>query len=361
MNVMEILRISWVRHPIDAAAHVLLRMFAAVLIMLCSLPCKAQMELRQLVNPQIWDAVMFADSTIINSGFKHTQYSTISLINRDKETYVYADVRMADDKDYEEALRRVSENICSTLDDVAQSSFEAYSFGSHTESADSVDIVINVNNDDSRHETVNAYIHFQYLSYGKRVDSYNLGISYKKTLARHDEDAVDLNIDAYLAAMSPILNVPGVAMRQVHYRHQDYKPEPDERFAYYLYEEEADTVNGEAFGLHYIIDDESLARSVLNAVQQASIRYVMEHPCEQCSVSYIHRNMIDVVHHTPFRVFNPVMSALTQSGKTQFTLYATYASGRYHLLFLNSEGYLWIPAEWEHIKDYDNGKKEYYE
>ena len=60
----------------------------------------------------------------------------------------------------------------------------------------------------------------------------------------------------------------------------------------------------------------------------------------------------------------PFLSSNTKDAegvKVSFTVFTLFSKNYYHILVLYTKGTLFIPMDWEIIKDYDNGVVKYYE
>lgn len=138
-----------------------------------------------------------------------------------------------------------------------------------------------------------------------------------------------------------LMNQDFVTLRKVHYKHG----------------------SDETFGLHYILPSGPRADGMLSRLQQAIHDYMALHPSQPFD---------QMLHTAPdlqmlLMAKEPSADRVSKSNSPtphNFTIFSHNGSStdeHIHILFLNTQGELWIPAEWKRIKGRDDTTITYHE
>lgn len=177
-------------------------------------------------------------------------------------------------------------------------------------------------------------------------------LTYKCVLDTLAKATTAFNTEGYCDVIKTVVNQKGISMRKVHYKQDGETAENNEFFV----KGESKSAKGDTYGIHYIIRSEDIAQSVLSQLRQTTKGYIAKHPNEKFNMFNPRQN--DYISTFPFLSCNTQGEDGTQ---TAFTVFTVFSKNYYHILVLYTNGTLFIPMNWEIIKDYDNGTVKYYE
>lgn len=154
--------------------------------------------------------------------------------------------------------------------------------------------------------------------------------------------------------VSPIFNQKGVTVRKVHYSFDNSMSNFHDGIRYIGIEKrnQSDGYSGDTYGVHYIVKSYEQGMQIAQQLYEAIVEYSAKHPHQACR--YQHTNSF-YLHNMLEYINRPTM---------QFRVFVDCDRDRdksIHFLFLNTDGSLVIPQDYEIIKDYDNGRITYYE
>lgn len=150
--------------------------------------------------------------------------------------------------------------------------------------------------------------------------------------------------------VSPIFNQKGVTVRKVHYSFDNSMSNFHDGIRYIGTTKR--NQSGDTYGVHYIVKSYEQGMQIAQQLYEAIVEYSAKHPHQACR--YQHTNSF-YLHNMLEYINRPTM---------QFRVFVDCDRDRdksIHFLFLNTDGSLVIPQDYEIIKDYDNGRITYYE
>ncbi len=177
-------------------------------------------------------------------------------------------------------------------------------------------------------------------------------LTYKCVLDTLAKATEDFSTEAYCDAIKSVVNQKGVSMRKVHYK-QDSETAGKSKF---FVKGDDELAKGDTYGIHYIIRSQDIALSVLSQLREVTKEYIASHIHEAFNMFNPRQN--DFISTFPFLSSN---TKDAEGVKVSFTVFTLFSKNYYHILVLYTKGTLFIPMDWEIIKDYDNGVVKYYE